>query len=157
VYEERKSAFPIAFLAGSAVVLFLVAGAYFWTQRSASDAAGGPRALPWGSAEQAYAEKIHFLDLKMSRAANLLNQEITYLDGILANDGDRTIQEIEVTVEFRDMVNQVVLRETQRPLGLRPKPLLPLQRREFQLSFEHVPDDWNRQYPGIRTTGLVLE
>ena len=93
----------------------------------------------------------------MSRAANLLNQEVTYVFGVLSNDGDRTIRELEVTIEFRDSLNQVVLRDTRRFIGPRAKPVEPLRRREIEMTFDHVPDDWNRQYPSLRVTGLVLD
>lgn len=154
---EEKSGFPLAFLAGAAIVLLLLGGVYLLTRPASSGGSQAPPRLPMGALEQAYAHNIRFLDLKMSRAANFLNQEITFLFGVVANDGDRSIRDMEVTVEFRDQLNQVVLRETHRPLVARAAPLPPGQRREFELTFEHVPIDWNRQYPTIRVKGLVLE
>ena len=157
MYKQEKSGFPVAFAVGVAIVALLLGGAYFFTQKSASEGPRAAQALPMGPAEQAYAGKIHFLDMKMSRAANLLNQEVTYVYAVLSNDGDRTIRELEVTVEFRDILNQVVLRDTRRPLGARTQPIEPLRRREIELTFEHIPEEWNRQYPTIKVTGLVLE
>jgi len=113
-----------------------------------------------GAAENAYAAQIHVSDLRMSRAMNLVKQEFTYVAGVLANEGTRQIRDIELTTEFRDQFNQVVLREIQRPFGTTTKagdPLPAGQRREFQLTFEHVPNDWNRQSPSIHVSGLVLE
>lgn len=147
----------MAFLAGAGVVLLLLGGLYLLTRTASSGGSQAPRRLPISAAEQAYAEEIHFLDLKMSRATNFLNQEVTFLFGVVSNDGKRTIRDMEVSVEFRDLLNQVVLREIHRPLGPRAAPLLPGQRREFDLTFEHVPVDWNRRYPTIRVTGLLLE
>ena len=156
MYQQEKRGFSTSFLIGLLIVALLAVGAYLATNWSASRVSQAER-LPLGAAEKAYAERIRFLDLNMSRAANMLNQEITYLSGVLSNDGDRTINDLEITVEFYDTLNQVVLRETLRPLGPRPKPVLPLFRRGFTISFEHVPEDWNRQYPSLRVTGLVLE
>ncbi len=154
--DGKKSGFPVAFLAGAGIVLLLIAGVYLLTKPAPSG--GSPaRALPMGAVEQAYAQNIHFVDLKMSRVANFLNQEVTLLFGVVSNDGQRSVRDMEVTVEFRDQLNQVVLRETHRPLGVRAAPLPPGQRREFELTFEHMPADWNRQYPTIRVRGLVLE
>ncbi len=110
-----------------------------------------------GAAERAYAGQIHFQDQRMSRAANFLNQEVTFLFGTISNDGARAIREIEVSVEFRDQFNQVVLRDTRRLLGPRAAPVGARQRREYQVGFEHVPNDWNRQYPTFRIGGLLLE
>jgi hypothetical protein len=155
--QEERSRTPAAFIAGAVVVALLVGGIVLLTRRTRPAEPAAEQRLPMGAAGEAYAKQIRFLDLKMSRAANFLNQEVTFVFGLVANDGARTIGEIEVTVEFRDAFNQVVLRDTRRVLGPRTAPLAPGQRREFQLGFEHVPADWNRQYPSLRVTGLLLE
>ena len=67
-----------------------------------------------GPSEQAYAPQIHFLEPKMSRAANFLNQEVTFIFGTVENGGNRKVKQIEITLEFHDPFNQVVLRDTQR-------------------------------------------
>jgi len=154
---EEKSNFPAALLAGSVVVLLSLGGVYLLTRNTKPSTSRVEEHLRLGPAEQAYTEHIHLRDLQMGRAANFLNQEVTFVFGALSNDGARAIRDIEVTVEFRDLLNQVVLRETRRPLGRPAVPLPGGRGREFQLSFEHVPMDWNRQYPTLRVTGLVLE
>ena len=147
----------MALVAGAAVVALLAGGVYLLTQRAPSEAARVQAKLPFGAPEQAYAVHIHFLDLRMSQATNYLNQEFTFLYGIVSNDGHRTIREMEVTVEFRNSMNQVILRDTQRVIGPRGNALGAGFRRDLELAFEHIPDDWNRQYPAIRVTGLLLE
>ncbi len=155
--QEEKSGFPAAFLAGVGVVLLLLGGVFLLTRSTKPAASATEQHLPMTETEQAYARQIRFLDLKMSRAANFLNQEVTFVFGSVVNDGARAIREIEVTIEFRDPFNQVVLRDTRRVFGPRVAPLAAGQRREFQLGFEHLPTDWNRQYPSIRVTGLLLD
>lgn len=155
--QENKSSVPFAFLAGLGVVLLLLGGAFLLTRVSRPKPSGAEDRLPMNATEQAYARQIRFLDLKMSRAANFLNQEVTFMFGSVVNDGARAIREMEATIEFRDPFNQVVLRDTRRVLGARAAPLAAGQSREFQFTFEHVPSDWNRQYPVIRVTGLLLE
>jgi hypothetical protein len=155
--QDEKSRIPGPFIAGIVVVLLLVSGFIVLTRHIRPAEPTAERLLPMAATEEAYAKQIRFLDVKMSRAANFLNQEVTFVFGSVANDGPRPVREIEVTVEFRDVFNQVVLRDTRRVLGPRAAPLAPGQRREFQFSFEHVPADWNRQYPSIRITGLLLD
>ena len=154
--EEQKTGFPMAFFVGLTIVAVAL-GALYFAGKAPSGRARAPQPLPWGAAEQAYATRVHFLDLRMSRAANLLNQEVTYVFAVLSNDGDRTIRELQVTVEFRDVLNQVVLRDVRRLLGPRAQPIDPLRRREIELTFEHIPEEWNRQYPAIKVTGLALD
>jgi hypothetical protein len=151
--DEERSRFGIALVAADALVLFVVVFFYLFSS--------GPRSgplreaqLPFGSAEQAYAPRIELRHFSMSRAENFVHQEVTMLSGEVANAGEQALAEVEVTVEFRDSLNQVVLRETRRLFGAAGPPLAPNQPRSFRLSFEHIPNDWNRQIPSVRITGL---
>jgi hypothetical protein len=152
--EKQRSLWPFL-LIGAAVVVVLVL-VFGWVEQRP----GGPgpvvKPLPFGAAEQAYAGKVKFENLKMSRFANFLNQEVTYLDGDMVNGGDRPVAAIAVTLEFRNIENKVVLRQTQRPLEESAAPLAPGERRPFRLAFEQIPDDWNMQYPSMQVTGLML-
>lgn len=152
---ERRRLWP--FLLIGAVVVVVVVLLFGWVGGHPS----GPmpkkaKPLPFGATEQAYAGKIKFENLKMSRFANMFNQEVTYVDGDMVNEGDRSVAGIQVAVEFRDIENKVVLLRTMRPLDRRAAPLAPGERRSFRLAFEQIPDSWNMQYPGIQVTGLVL-
>lgn len=155
--QEEKSSFTPAFLVGLAVVLLLFGGLFLLTRHARSVQPAPRQRLPMTATEQAYAKHIRFLDPQMNRVANFLNQEVTIIFGSVANDGSRTISEMEVTLEFHDLFNQVVLRDTRRLFGWRAAPLGPGQRQDFQFNFEHIPADWNRQYPTLRVTGLLLE
>jgi hypothetical protein len=153
--SESRS-YPLAFLAGAGVVLLLL-GAFFLLGRgSRTPSQVAIPALPFGEAERAYAAQIRISDLQMSRAANLLNQEVTFLVGKVENSGGRKVRQIEVTVDYHDLINQLVLREKQSLLA-RGAPLYPAEKREFQLNFENVPHSWNQKFPDIRITGLQLE
>jgi hypothetical protein len=154
--DTGKSDFPIAFLAGAAIVGLVVAGLFFGT-RNNKPGAVTIKALPMGPQEQSYAPKIRFADFQMGRAQNLLNQETTYVAGKVFNEGERVVREIEVTVEFHDALNQVVLRDTLRTIGSYGAPLPAGGARDFQFTFEHVPIAWNVQVPSIHITGLVLQ
>jgi len=154
---EKKNEFPAAFLAGILVVSGLVA-VMFLLSRDTGPAAPPPERLPIADADRTYAAKISFANIRMARATNMLNHEITYISGVMQNTGDRTIANLEVAVEFRNSMDQVVLREFQRPLGWsQPAPLPPGQSREFTFTFESVPADWNVQYPRFTVTGLTLQ
>ena len=157
VEGEGKRQFWVSLAVGAGVVLILAVAVVFLTRPKNAAGPGAVQHLPFGPGEQAYATHVHFLALQMSRASNLLNQEVTYFAGQISNDGVRTIREVEVTLEFHDPFNQVVLRETRSLLGPHARPLDGGQRREFQVSLEFVPQTWNQQYPSIQVTGLELE
>lgn len=157
VEQEDKNRFRVSLAAGAGFVLILLAALFLLTRPMKAPGTGAVEHLPFGQEEQAYAARIHFLGPQMSRAANMLNQEVTYVSGQVSNDGARTIREVEVTLEFRDQFNQVVLRETRPLLGTRARPLEGGERRGFQISLEYVPEAWNQQYPSIQVTGLQLD
>ena len=155
--SEERSRLPLAFLAGIVIVALLVGGAVLLGRYGGPSDSEPEKPLPMGPAEQAYAGQIHFLEPKMSRAANFLNQEVTYVFFTLENVGDRKIRQIEVTVEFHDPFNQVVLRDKQRLFLPTAPPLLPGQQRDVQIPYEHIPAQWNMVFPSIRVTGLQFQ
>jgi hypothetical protein len=157
-YSAERRRFPVAFLAGAIVMALLFGGFYLLTRILGSHGPSVAAKLPFGAAEQAYAERIHFNDLHMSRSTNMIKQEFTYVTGTMSNDGVQSIRAMEVTVEFRDGLNQVILRDSQFVIAPQGDP--PLNAglsREFQVTLEHVPAEWNQEYPSIRVTGLVLQ
>ncbi|MFZ3217293.1 MAG: FxLYD domain-containing protein [Candidatus Acidiferrales bacterium] len=157
-YSEQRRRFPAALLAGVVVMLALFGGVYLLTSTLGSHSQGPVVKLPFGPAEQTYAERIHFNDIRMSRSTNMLKQEFTYITGAIANDGVQNIRALEVTVEFHDSLDQVILRDTEVLIsGQTDAPLPAGQRRDFQIMLEHVPAEWNQQYPSISVTGLVLD
>jgi hypothetical protein len=155
--QEPKSDFPAAFLAGAVVVLIVFAGIMALIHFSRPTGPTPDQKLPFGAVEQAYAERIHFSNIQMARAKNMLDQEFTYVVGTTSNDGTRSIRGLDVTIEFRDPFNQVVLRQTERLIGISTGPLDAGQKRDFQITLEHVPAEWNQQYPAFRVTGLILD
>jgi hypothetical protein len=156
--RDERSRLPVAFLAGACVVLLVAAGFVLLARLTRSHTPGTEDKLPFGSAEQAYAQQIHFQSGPMSQSTNLLNQEFTYAAGTVSNDGPRTVRAIEVVFEFRDPFNQVVLRDPQRLIEPTADPLKAGQSRDFQVTLgAHLPSEWNRQYPSVHVTGLILE
>ncbi len=158
--QDRKSGrgFPAAFVVGAVVVLLLFGGLLLLTRSTQPHKTAAAVALPFGAEEQNYAANIHFQNVDFSQASNLLNQEFTYATGKISNDGSRAIRALELTLEFHDQFNQVILREKQRPIDLTGAPLPPGQARDFQITVEqHIPSTWNQQYPSIRVSGLVLQ
>jgi len=150
--EERRR-IPVAPVAAVALALVILLFFYLFSSGPQSGSSEAGR-LPFAAAEQAYAPRITFGNYSMSRAENFVHQEVTMLSGEVLNAGDRALLQIEVTVEFHDSLNQVVLRETRRVLGTGTGPLGPGQQRSFVLSFEHLPATWDGRTPAVRVTGL---
>ena len=154
---EERSRLPVAFLVGIAIVAILVGAVMLYTKYSAPAGTEVERPLPMGPEETGYATQIHFLDPKMSRAANFLNQEVTYVFCTVQNAGNRQVQQIEITLEFHDPFNQVVLRDRQRLFLPTAPPFMPGQQRDVQVPYEHVSAEWNNVFPTIKVTGLSFK
>jgi hypothetical protein len=99
--------------------------------------------------QKAYLPQIVVTDARMSAAENFLGHTVTYLDAQVSNKDGREVRELELELVFVDTLNQVVLRETARPITLQTRPLEPGQTRSFQVSFEHMPLEWNLAPPAI--------
>ncbi len=150
-----RGRFNFALILAAAAVLIILAALYVLPGRQSPPGAApqGSR-LPFGPAEQDYAQKIQLENITLSRAENFLHQEITTLSGDLVNTGDRALRGVGVTIEFFDDMNQIALRETRSVLAPGAPPVAPGEHRRFEVSFEHISSSWNRQPPLVHVTGL---
>ncbi len=157
--DEREPGrqFRFALLAGLVVMIVVMGAAYFLLRASGSEGGGKPAPLPMGDAELAYAPQIKVGNIEMSRAANFLKQEVTQINGVIMNSGQRSIVEMEITLEFHDVSQKVILREARRMLGLKEAPLGPGMSSTFDFAFEDIPPDWNQAPPAFVITGLKLQ
>lgn len=155
--EEGGRQFGMALLAGLIIALILAGGGYLLLRSSNSASSARAVPLPMGPSEQAYVPHISFTDIEMSRATNFLKQEVTYIVGVVSNDGTRNIVEMEVTLEFHDVSQKVILREKQRFYGSKDAALAAEGKREFQLTFEKIPGDWDQAPPTFLIDGLKLQ
>src|SRR6202042_922385 len=138
-YSAERRRFPVAFLAGLVVMALLFGGFYLLTRILGSHGPSVAVKLPFGAAEQAYAERIHFNDLHMSRSTNMIKQEFTYVTGTMSNDGVQSIRAMEVTVEFPRAPLRLILPASH--FWIAPQGAPPLNAglsREFQVTLEHV-------------------
>jgi len=152
-----RGPFSFAIMVAAAAVVIVLGGFYLWPGRQ-SPSRGTARdiQLPFGPEERSYAPEIKMESLALSRAENFLNQEVTILAGELVNSGQRTVRELQLTVEFYDDMNQIALRESRLALTSAGLPLAPGERRAFEVSFEHIPTSWNMRQPAVRVTGLLF-
>jgi len=115
-----------------------------------------------------YAANLKLSDLKMSAAENFVGATVSYVDGTITNAGDKTVTHVMVQVNFKDDMGQLAQREeipmqvlkTDGPypeaVDFRVSPLGPGQAKPFRLTFEGISAQWNRQYPDIQFTGVIV-
>jgi len=109
-----------------------------------------------------YAASLPLSDLAMSESSNLAGGKVTYVDGHIANTGNRTVTGVTVQVLFRTFAHEVTQNETQQLKLIRTRnpyidvepvaaaPIKPGDTRDFRLIFDSVSPDWDGAYPEIR-------
>jgi hypothetical protein len=147
---EKRKLFPII-----AAVCFLAAAL------TAVLVFSGGKAKP-PSAPPAYAANVKLTNVHMITAENFIGSSVTYVEGSVANTGDKTLTSATVELTFKNSLKQVVQTEDTpvrilrssapyRDFGnLADLPLAAGQGKEFRLSLEHISADWKQQYPDIR-------
>jgi len=151
--EETSTGNSPRILLYSVVLCAVAAAAVYWWYKS--EPRGRPQTavhLPFTAAEQAYASTLRVEGIALERTENYLHQEVTTIKGSLINFGERSVQRVELNVEFQDDMNQVVLRHSF--ISTAAQPLAPKGSRDLEISLEHIPDAWNRQAPVVHITGL---
>jgi hypothetical protein len=155
--DEEKHHFGIPFLLGLVIVAIIASAFYFGLSRSPQPRPEVQKPLPFGPAEQAYVAEIKLDNLGLSAFENLFHQKVIYLNGDITNKGTRIIRAADVTVEFHDAANKVVLSETRRVIGGNIRPLQSGETQSIQIGFENIPTTWNNQFPTVKVSGLDLQ
>jgi hypothetical protein len=140
------------------VALILLGG----KSNSSLQSAGGVGMAP----ADAYALNLPISGQEMSEATSFSGGKVTYIDGRIANTGQRTLSSITVQVGFHSDTGQfaerlaipLTLIRTRQPYvdleQVSSSPLQPGQKRDFRLIFDSVPAEWNLQYPEIRVISV---
>ena len=154
---EERGGFPLAAWGVAALIVVVLVGALVYFGRKKPEAA--PNTL---QPADAYAASLPLTQFAMSESANLSGGKQTYLDGHIGNTGDRTVTAVTVQVVFRndeDLAPQIdtlpltLIRVKEPYIDIEPvsaAPLKPGDDREFRLTFETVPENWNLQMPEVR-------
>ena len=140
------------------VAIAIVAGLVIYSERSKPK----PQVAAISAALDPYATSLPITNLAMSESSNLAGGKVTYLDGQIANTGNRTITGITVQVLFRDPAHEVAQNETQQLKLIRMRQpyidvepvsaaaIKPGDQRDFRLIFDTVAEDWDQAFPEVR-------
>ena len=147
---------PIA--VASAIVIAVVGGLLLFYEHRKD----GPTVTPISAAVDPYAANLTIGQLALSESSNLSGGKVTYLDGHIGNQGNRTVTGVTVQILFRDAAHEVAQNETQALRIIRTRdpyvdveplsaaPLKPGDAADFRLVFDTVADQWDGAFPDIR-------
>jgi hypothetical protein len=132
---------------GAVLLLVVIVALIFFSR--------GGEENPSGKAHP-YAANLKFNDLS----------NVTYLDGELANTGDKTVNGVTLQLTFYNTLNEVVQKETVRVMALtqsgpypdivdlRSAAIAPGKSRRIRITLDHISADWNRSAPDIKVTSV---
>jgi hypothetical protein len=153
---RERNWLPLAMAAGVVAVVAVVAIVFLEHGKRTATVS------PVSAAADPYATSLPVSGLQMSESSNLAGGKVTYLDGHIANKGNRTVTGIAVQVMFRNSAQEVAQNETQQLRLIRTRdpyidiepvsaaPLKPGEVRDFRLIFDAVTPDWDGAYPQLR-------
>jgi len=148
----------IPLVIAAAAVLIVAAIVVFTMERGK----GPATVTPISAAPDPYAASLPITSVVMSESSNLAGGKVTYIDGHITNNGNRTVSGVSAQVLFRNTAKEVAQNETQAMKWIRTRdpyvdlepasaaPLKPGESRDFRLIFDAVTPDWNGVYPEIR-------
>jgi Protein of unknown function (DUF2393) len=158
--EEKENTPVTAWVIAGLVVIIIVGILIFVTHKPSSGPANTLQPLA------DYSSSLAISQLAMSEAENLSGGKYTYIDGHIKNNGAQTVTSVTVQVVFKNDMEMPPQIETvpvslirthdpyidTQPIGAAP--LKPGDDREFRLTFEIVPMNWNQEMPQVRVTGV---
>lgn len=113
-----------------------------------------------------YAAQLAISNVHVSQASNFAGDQLTYVEGTIANHGNKTVTGIAARVLFATLdgdppqaalVPFNLVRTTQPYVDTAPvsaAPLEPGTSRDFRLIFDSVPSSWNQQPPQIQLENI---
>jgi hypothetical protein len=161
--EEARSGLPRVVWGVAALIVAVVIGVVAMAARK--------RPVPAPATLQpadAHSASLPLSEFAMSEAANLSGGKLTYLDGHVRNMGLGTVTGATAQVVFQndeglapqiDTVPLALIRMKEPYIDTEPigaDPLKPGDDREFRLTFDAVPDNWNSQMPEVRLIHIEL-
>jgi Protein of unknown function (DUF2393) len=147
---------PLAIAAGAVLIVAAIVVFMLENGRRATTV------TPVTATPDAYAASLPISNVSMSESANLAGGKVTYIDGHIANSGNKTVTGVWVQVLFRNAAKEVAQNETQPLKWIRTRdpyvdlepasaaPLKPGNGQDFRLIFDAVTPDWDGVYPEIR-------
>jgi hypothetical protein len=151
--EEASFSIPIPVIVGAIIVILGFAawtGYNYW-------AAKHPPAAPVLTAEaKQYVHNLQLSEVGMKAAESYMKQQVVEITGKITNNGDRTVNVVEINCVFYDAYGQLVLRERVSVVGRRTGPLAPGQTKNFRLAFDTIPESWNQALPQLVIAQIVF-
>jgi len=167
--EPQKTFRSVTLIIALAVLAVLAGGVAFYAhyQRGLKPSPGAPVVVvpgllrPGNTNFEYYKTRIRIEDVRATLGISFNNARIATISGTILNDGDRTLEAVELHVTLFDVWGKVSKERT--AFALRPgsgynwKPLLPMGKRLFTIGVESVEYYWDPKQISYEITGLKYQ
>jgi hypothetical protein len=167
--EPQRAFSPTKLLVALGILIILLGGIFLYVrhQRTAQPKAGAGTVVVPGLLRQGntnfeyYKTKVRIENVKATLGLSFNNARIAIIEGTILNDGDRTLEAVELHVTLFDAWGKVSKERTAFALrpgaGISGKPMAPLAKRPFTIGVESVEYYWNPKQISYEITGLKYE
>jgi len=164
----EKSVRPVTLLIAAGIVAVMAVAVFFLARNQKEIPAppsGAPIYIPGlvhpGEPNFEYYRKyIRIENTKASLGITFSRARIAMISGVIANEGDRKLEAVEVKVTLYDVYGGLSKEGLRYPVqpGLPPyKPMEPLEKRGFTVNFESIEQLWNPGKVVVELTGLKYQ
>jgi Protein of unknown function (DUF3426) len=101
-----------------------------------------------------YVRNLQLSDVEMQANQSYFNQVVVEIDGKIANNGDRPLDQVDLYCVFRDAYGQLVLRKRVQIVSPKAGGLKPGESKTFRLPFDEIPESWNHAMPSLLIAGI---
>jgi hypothetical protein len=103
---------------------------------------------------KAYVRNLKLGGVEMKATANYAGAAVVEILGNITNNGDRTLNRVELNCVFYDTAGLIVLRER---VPIVRATLKPGETTAFRLPFEGIPQSWNQSMPQLVIAHIAFE
>ncbi len=166
--EPQKGFNPVTLGIGGVIIILALFGIFFLVRHQKNTqppSSSGPVFIPGmvrpGEPNfEYYKTRIRIEDVKASLGISFNKSRIAIISGIIANEGDRKLEALELHISLFDVYGKLSKDRTSTPL--RPgigmnKPMEPMERRTFTVWIEPIEQFWNPKQVQIDITGLKYQ
>ena len=137
------------------LALVVIGTAVFWYIRYTST--HQPQRLELTPEAKQYVRSLKLSDVEIKAHESYMTQMVVDIVGKIGNNGDRTLQTVEIFCSFHDQYGQLVLRERVPIVNPRMGGLKPGETKSFRMPFDTIPESWNHQLPSLVIAGIQFQ
>ena len=166
--EPEKAFNPVTLFIAAGVIAVALVGIFLlvrYQKNTLPPSSGGAVIIPGmvhrGDPDfEYYQTRIRIEEVKASLGISFNQSRIAIISGIIANEGDRKLEAVELHISLYDVYGQLSKDKIATPL--RPgigmnKPMEPMEKRAFTVWLEPIEQFWNPKQVQYELTGLKYQ